>query len=339
MFLYNSTTRVPLAIKLPNTSVGKKIARLASHADIAPTVLDALKVRYNKDDFDGKSLAAAAENSATPEGMLYLESLTGYDSFGWSPLAGIISDGYKYIEAPEPELYDLAKDPHELKNIARSDTKKAAEMKEKLLAFLAKRRPQLIGYLDKGDDPKARVDVLSPYLIMTRYFKDKDLAFLLKSYKQLLEKDPKNKAFRLAIAQLYLRADRPYSAQEYLGPLTADYPEFAAGWNLLGEAFNKQGKTEEAIAAFEKAISIAPDSPATLNNLAWLYAQKSDSLARALRYAEKANELVSNQPSFLDTLAEVRYKMGEISKAREILKKAVSLDPKSEYLQKRLKDL
>jgi tetratricopeptide (TPR) repeat protein len=339
MFLYNSTTRVPVIIKLPKTSVGKKIPALASHADIAPTVLDILKVRYNKDDFDGKSLVSSEEKDKAPDRALYLESLTGYESFGWSPLAGIISGGYKYIEAPEPELYDMAKDPHELKNIAPSAVKKTAEMKEKLFAFLAQRRPQLIGLLDNGPDPKSKADVLTPYLLVTRYLKDKDAAFLLKTYRQLLEKDPKNKAFRLAIAQLYLRGDRPFSAEEYLAPLTADYPEFAAGWSLLGEAYSKQGKADNAIASFEKVIALQPNSPAALNNLAWLYAQKGEYLSRALRYAQQANELVKNYPSFMDTLAEVHYRMGEKDKAKEILKKALSLDPKSEYLQKRVKDL
>lgn len=339
MFLYNSTTRVPVIIKLPKTSVGKKVPELASHADIVPTVLDILKVRYNKDDFDGNSLVAPAGKDKAPDRILYLESLTGYESFGWSPLAGVISGGYKYIEAPEPELYNMAKDPHELKNIAPTDSKKTAEMKEKLFAFIAVRRPQLIGLLDIGPDPKSKADILTPYLMVTRYLKDKDAAFLLKTYRQLLDKDPKNKAFRLAIAQLYLRGDRPFSAEEYLVPLTADYPDFAAGWNLLGEAYSKQGKADGAIASFEKAISLQPDSPATLNNLAWLYAQKSDNLARALRYAEQANEMVKDYPSFLDTLAEVHYRMGETGKAKELLKKALSLDPKSEYLQKRVKEI
>lgn len=339
MFLYNSTTRVPLIIKLPMTAVGKKIPELTSHADIVPTVLNILKVRYDKSDFDGKSLVEPAGEDKAPDRTIYLESLTGYESFGWSPLAGIISAGYKYIEAPVPELYDMAKDPHELKNMATSDTKKAAEMKEKLFTFLAQRRPQLISLLSVGPDPKSRTDVLAPILLIARYFKDKDPAFLLKNYRQLLERDPKNKALMQAIAQLYLRSDRPYSAQEYLTTLTSDYPDFIPGWALLGEAYNKQGKTDDSVMCFEKIITLAPDSPAALNNLAWIYAEKGEYLARALRYAERANELVKNQTSFLDTLAQVHYKMGEVSKAREILKKALSLDPKSEYLQKRLKGL
>jgi tetratricopeptide (TPR) repeat protein len=36
--------------------------------------------------------------------------------FGWAPLRAVRSGGFKFIEAPRPELYDLGKDPGELKN-------------------------------------------------------------------------------------------------------------------------------------------------------------------------------------------------------------------------------
>ena len=36
--------------------------------------------------------------------------------FGWAPFRAVRSGGFKFIEAPRPELYDLGKDPGELKN-------------------------------------------------------------------------------------------------------------------------------------------------------------------------------------------------------------------------------
>ena len=36
--------------------------------------------------------------------------------FGWAPLRAVRSGGFKFIEAPRPEFYDLGKDPGELKN-------------------------------------------------------------------------------------------------------------------------------------------------------------------------------------------------------------------------------
>ena len=101
--------------------------------------------------------------------------------------------------------------------------------------------------------------------------------------------------------------------------------------------YNKQGKRDEAITCYIKAIAINPDLPPALNNLAWLYAQKGEKLQEALAYAERANELAPRYPSFMDTLAEVHLKMGNVAKAEDLLKQAALLDPSSEYLQGRVK--
>ena len=55
-----------------------------------------------------------------------------------------------------------------------------------------------------------------------------------------------------------------------------------------------------------------------MNNLAWYYVQIDKDLARALQYARRANELAGDNPSFLDTLAEVRYRMGEAGRAEAL---------------------
>jgi len=338
-FLYNSTVRVPLVIKLPKTSVGKKITALSSHADITPIVLDILKIDYDKKDFDGENLLQQPKGKESLKRDIYLESLNSNYIFGWSPLVGIVSEDYKYIEAPVPELYDLSKDPHELKNITQQEVKKSAEMRERLIGFINDRRPQLLGILNKGEDPKSKADILTPYLVAVRYLKDREPDFLITFYEKLLEKDSKNKAIFFALARLCAANNRPYSAEGYLVSLTKYYPDFNPAWGLLGDVYGQQGKLYEAISCYEKVIAIAPDSPGALNNLAWLYAQKGEYLQRALRYAQRANELAKDNASFIDTLAEVHLKMGDIAKAKELLKKALSLDPKSEYLQKRVKEM
>src|SRR5262249_21338706 len=36
--------------------------------------------------------------------------------FGWAPLRSVRKEGFKFIEAPKPELYDLHADPGEVRN-------------------------------------------------------------------------------------------------------------------------------------------------------------------------------------------------------------------------------
>ncbi len=339
VFLYDATVKVPLIIKPPGASSGTRVYALSSQADIVPTVLDILKIQHNTASFDGAHITTRATDKDRHRRAVYLESLHGYAMFGWSPLEAIVSGDYKYIEAPTPELYDLSKDPHELKNIAGLDGKRAAQMKIKLMEFIKVRRPRLLEILDKGADPKDKIDVLAPYLLINRFHGDYNANFLIGMYERLLDKDPKNRAFRYTLARLYLRQGKPYSAEKYLLSLNEDYPSSGRAWELLGEVYNQLNKKDDAIVCYEKAVAIRPDSPVALNNLAWHYAQIDKDFARALQYAERANELAGNNPSFLDTLAEVRYRMGEAGRAAELLRKALSLDPESEYLQSRLKGM
>src|SRR5438128_4484317 len=48
----------------------------------------------------------------------YSETFYPFSSFGWSPLRSLETERYHYIEAPEPELYDLRADPQEKQNLA-----------------------------------------------------------------------------------------------------------------------------------------------------------------------------------------------------------------------------
>ncbi|MCM8790685.1 MAG: sulfatase-like hydrolase/transferase [Candidatus Omnitrophica bacterium] len=339
IFLYDATTRVPLMFKLPKLSVGRKIKTISSHVDIAPTVLEVAGAKYDKNDFDGQSLLAQDGNGKTADRRLYLEATNSYNTFGWSPLAGMVWDRYKYMEAPQPELYDISLDQHELKNIIDDKPEKASAIRQELLKMIKERRPQLLEIMGKGPDPKSKADILIPYFVAARYLKEMNPELLIGLHEKLLEKDPTNKAMLFTLARICDAAGRPYSAQNYLVKLTALYEDFAPAWGFLGDIYNKQGKIEEAIRCYEKAVSISPDTPAALNNLAWLYAEKGENLQRALNYAERANELVKDHPSFIDTLAEIHIKMGNPAKGTELLRKALSLDPKSEYIKKRLGEL
>jgi arylsulfatase A-like enzyme/Flp pilus assembly protein TadD len=115
-FAYNSTIWVPLIITAPNTSQ-KVVDQHVSHVDIFPTVCDILKIP--KPPFlQGISLVPALDGKTLPERLLYFESLYPHYSRGWAPLKGYISHKEKFMESPIPELYSMAQDFQETKNIA-----------------------------------------------------------------------------------------------------------------------------------------------------------------------------------------------------------------------------
>ena len=63
-------------------------------------------------------LAGLVEGGSAGARWLPLESEFGFNSYGWAALAGITDGEQKWIRAPEPELYDLADDPGEERNLA-----------------------------------------------------------------------------------------------------------------------------------------------------------------------------------------------------------------------------
>ena len=96
--------------------------------------------------------------------------------------------------------------------------------------------------------------------------------------------------------------------------------------NLLS-ALNaqQQGHTAEAITAYEKTLSLAPNQPAALNNLAMIYLEQGDK--RALETAHQAYVNAPNSPAILDTYGWALLKDGQTQKAREILKLAAKAAP------------
>lgn len=74
---------------------------------------------------------------------------------------------------------------------------------------------------------------------------------------------------RLEQAVLRLIADRQATAAlPALRRLTAARPEVALGWWLLGTALHEAQAHEEALAAFERAVALAPDNPRAALGLA-----------------------------------------------------------------------
>ena len=66
----------------------------------------------------------------------YAESLYSELELGWAPLYSWRAGGFKLIEAPRPELYDLKNDPKELTNLAEADAPRVAQLRRGLEAGL-----------------------------------------------------------------------------------------------------------------------------------------------------------------------------------------------------------
>ncbi|MDP6694788.1 MAG: tetratricopeptide repeat protein [Gammaproteobacteria bacterium] len=93
---------------------------------------------------------------------------------------------------------------------------------------------------------------------------------------------------------------------------------------LLGTAYEREGKYEDAIAAYEKVLEVDSELLAVRNNLAALLAdfrKDRGSLERALELAEGLED--TGNPAFVDTLGWVHYRLGNFEEAVPLLEEAV----------------
>lgn len=131
ILLYEATTRVPLLIHMPGQTEGVRHSPPVGLVDLAPTLRDLVGIDHSS---DGLSLLPALEGRGkiVVDRILYLESLEGYLRNGWAPLFAAVRGPTKYILSPKPELYDLASDPNELRDLAPDRPATAADIHRRL---------------------------------------------------------------------------------------------------------------------------------------------------------------------------------------------------------------
>ena len=99
---------------------------------------------------------------------------------------------------------------------------------------------------------------------------------------------------------------------------------------LAEEAFGSEkidAWIELYAAPLEEHLVRWPDDTLVGNNLAWLYANVERRLDRALELSQHVADLLPEESIYLDTLAEVEFRLGHIDKAIEISSRCRSLAP------------
>jgi arylsulfatase A-like enzyme len=136
--VYQDAVQVPLLVKYPAQHEGLRSDALASHVDILPTVLDLAGIAPPQ-GISGRSL----RNSRTDEDAVFAEAWAIGKQDANPRLRGarraIYAGGWKLIvwTAGQPELYDLAADPAESRNLYQSGDPRAAELTKRISAWIA----------------------------------------------------------------------------------------------------------------------------------------------------------------------------------------------------------
>lgn len=146
-------------------------------------------------------------------------------------------------------------------------------------------------------------------------------------WRRALDADPNQLEGYLALASLYLRLETGDKALQIAADLEAREPKSPAGPMLQGMILESVGKNREAMARYERALSIQPDFAPAANNLAYLLVEERNDVQRALPLAEKARKGLPDNPAVADTLGWVFQKMGLPHKAMNLFLEAVEQMP------------
>ncbi len=132
IFVYDATQLVPLIVNGPSPlSQGEVIERQVGLVDIVPTVLDLLGLDRPPQLVGTNIFADRPDDRA-----IYVESLGAKLMHGCAPLLGVRRDDAKFIFAPKPELYDLRNDPREAVNLYDSHREWADRLGASLRGFV-----------------------------------------------------------------------------------------------------------------------------------------------------------------------------------------------------------
>ena len=358
-FIYDTTLKVPLVMKLPRTRARAQVVETQVRSiDILPTVLQYLRLDTPK-HVQGVGLRGLIEGKPLRSAGLeaFSESYYPRSSFGWSPLRSLRTRKYKYILAPQPELYDLEEDPHELSNLASKQPSLTNRFKENLLrleqryggASVKKKSGQLdpqvaeslrsLGYvalsegvsqLAGGDeslpDPKDKVALFNLYLQAQDASQMGEGATAISLLEKLLDRDPNIQIALHTLTNRYLQRRDYQKALNRCQSILEKFPDSEAAAYNLGRAYSKLNRQDEAISSYLRAISLNGNRAASHHNLGIAYLNRKDSQA-AIEELRRATEL---EPSLTDAyvnLGLAYFMSGAAPLAAEQLQKALQMEP------------
>jgi arylsulfatase A-like enzyme/Flp pilus assembly protein TadD len=353
-FVYDATTHVPLVVRTPWGVTGRRSLQ-TSGVDVMPTVLDLVGLPPQP-GIDGRSLAREIlDPAAAGDRIAYSETYFPRYHFGWQHLRAVRSQKYKYIDAPEPELYDLALDPGETKNVYRSFSRRAEDLRLRMEALVKSeggktperqsldpetlQRLAALGYVGNVidvdpnavlPDPKLKLPVFAMMNAAKRLAQEEDrVEEAVAKMREVIRNDPKIMDAHLTLGNWLVRLRRPEEATAaFKQALTLKPDDDIALGNLTGilTAHGKLQDALEALEVFKTALEVNPHNPQSWYQLATLYLDlgRLDEAQSSFGEALKANPKMGAAHNGLGAIA---FENGELGQAEAMVRRALELEP------------
>lgn len=332
--LYQSTMHVPMLLVGPGIAPGV-IEAPASTRRIYHTILDWAGI----DPTDSL-------RGASSEQVILGESMIPFLHFGWQPQIMAVDGRQKVIHAGAVEVYDVIADPKEQRDLGdRASVTRAARkaLAEYPLASAdtvqttlddeSRKQLAALGYITADSKPVVRKDAPRPR-DMAHLFDDlerasdlfvrEQYAAVISLFEKILEADSHNlmAALRLAVAHSNLgHDDRALDAFERAESIAPDSPDVR---NYLALHYARTGDWQNAAPLLERVVAESPDRLPALEALAMLR-ERQNRPADALQLRQKIRTMKALTGAELARIGELAMALGKTEVALEAFESARDL--------------
>jgi tetratricopeptide (TPR) repeat protein len=269
-------------------------------------------------------------------------------------LRAVRTDEWKYVAAPEPELYHLPEDPAEARNVRESKAAQAAQLDQHIwqvagprenLGKLARspvsdetmRQLQSLGYASagarrdlridmSGPDPKDRAHILAVLERVSDHMNHDRFAAAIPLLEGILKEDATNPLIYKDLGMCYQRLRQFRKAMPVYQQAIQNEADTDQTHAELGEILVRLGDLTAAANAMETAAEINLSNLQNLSNLATLYLQmgRPPDVERTLKAILAQNPRHAQAYNVYGIL---EIQRGQGSAARGYFEKAVEYDP------------
>ena len=285
LLLYEPTLHVPLIVAGPDVP-RCRFATPVSTVDLAPTMAALAGISFPSGS-DGRDLSSTIRTGHEPE-LRPVVSETQYPTtLGWSDLSALRLGGSKLITGRYAELFDLARDPGETRNVIDGSRRSFRDLNARLEAIRktaiaptenriddeTRRKLASLGYVAPGSsasagerrDPRAMVGIFRRYEEALWSIHRGESRVAVSTLEQLVRDDPANHLFRQTLGQAQRQNGQSAKALVSYREAVAIAPSSGDAWYNLASALQEAGEWREASIAIEEAARLEPGRPETHN--------------------------------------------------------------------------
>jgi Flp pilus assembly protein TadD len=297
-------------------------------------------------------LASLFGGSSSPAPDTYFEALSASINRRWAPLYGVREGSLKYVELPLPELYDLAVDPGETRNLAASRPADLDRLASRLGTLRAAdtgvmpapespetlERLRALGYVaaaraappkeryTEDDDPKRLVALDAKTNEMLTLFHQGRIEEAIAVGREVTRARPDMDLAHLQLAYLERERGNLRGAIASAQRAVELRPGDAEASALLAVYLTESGRAREAAAFLAPWLKRGTDDLDVLNALGIALASSGRS-KEALSVLDRARRAHPTNTQVLVNIGTVNLMAGAVDHARKAFEAALELDP------------